>query len=45
MIICTMVHLWLCQMMYRIDFKGFKNHINDESGWLRRKIIRINISN
>ena len=39
-----MVHLWLCQMMYRIDFSGFKNHINEESGRLR-KIFRLNIPN
>ena len=30
--IFTMVHLWLCHMMWRIDFRGFRNHMKDESG-------------
>ena len=34
-----MVHLWLCQMMYRMDFNGFKNHIKEESGRLQNKEI------
>ena len=38
MISLIMVHLWLCQMMYRMDFNGFKNHMNEESGRLKDKI-------
>ena len=35
--ILRIVHLWLCQMMYRIDFNGLRNHMKDESGRLMGK--------
>ena len=37
------VHLWLCQMMYRIDFNGFRNHMKDESGRLEIEKCDINV--